>query len=250
MRLLERQYPFGIGRQTWPFFAIGALGVLLLAFPFDRRLSVAGTGLPDGVREFFFVITDIGLAEWILVPSLILFLITAPLAYAMRSKPKPHRALAQMAQLYAFIFLGVGIPSLAANIIKRIVGRGRPEVYDSAGSFSFDHFINDWTYQSFVSGHSATIFASAFVISFLAPRWFWPAIIVAILVGISRVIVGAHYPTDVIGGAIVGTIGAYAVRNLFAARRVIFEYRPGGTVGLRAFAAVSRLVRKRDRTRS
>ena len=85
---------------------------------------------------------------------------------------------------------------------------------------------------------------------FLAPRWFWLALAVAVLVAISRVIVGAHYPTDVLGGAIVGTIGAYVVRNVFASWRALFEYRPDGTVGLRSFAAVSRLVRRRDRTRS
>jgi undecaprenyl-diphosphatase len=250
MRLLESPYPFGIGRRTWPLFALGALAVLLLAFPFDRELSVAGTGLPESIRSFFFYITDVGVSDWILYPSAALFAISALLAFAMRSKPKPSRALAQLAQLYAFVFLGVAIPGLAANLVKRIVGRARPELYDSAGSFSFEHFVNDWTYQSFVSGHSTTIFAVAFVLSFLAPRWFWPAMVLAVLVAISRVIVGAHYPTDIIAGAIVGTIGAYLVRNLFASRRILFEYRPDGTVAVRPFAAVSRLVRKRDRTRS
>lgn len=250
MRFLEAPYPFGIRRQTWPLFALGALAVLLIAFPFDRRVSVWGTGLPDNVRWFFFYITDIGLAEWILYPSAFLSAASGLLAVAMRSKPKPYRALVQMTQLYVFVFLGVGLPGLIANIIKRIVGRGRPEVYDAAGTFSFDHFFNDWTYQSFVSGHAATIFAVAFVIGFLAPRWFWLALVVAVLVAVSRVIVGAHYPTDVLGGAIVGTIGAYVVRNVFASRRVLFEVRPDGTIGLRPFAAVSRLVRRRGRTRS
>jgi undecaprenyl-diphosphatase len=249
MRFLESPYPFGIRRHTWPLFALGALAVLLIAFPFDRRLSIWGTGLPEGVRGFFFAITDIGLADWILIPSAFLFAASGLLALAMRKKPKPHLALVQMTQLYAFVFLGVGLPGLLANIIKRIVGRGRPEVYDSAGTFSFDYFINDWTYQSFVSGHTATIFAVAFVIGFLAPRWFWVALAVAVLVAISRVIVGAHYPTDVLGGAIVGTIGAYLVRNLFASRRVLFGYRADGTVRLRSFAAVTRIVRRRGRTK-
>ena len=250
MRFLESPYPFGIRRQTWPLFALGALAVVLIAFPFDRGLSVWGTGLPDAIRGFFFAITDIGLADWVLIPSALLFAISGLLALAMRKKPKPHRALVQMTQLYAFIFLGVGLPGLLANIVKRIVGRGRPEVYDSTGAFSFEHFINDWTYQSFVSGHAATIFAVAFVVGFLSRRWFWFALALAVLVAISRVIVGAHYPSDVLAGAIVGTLGAYVVRNLFASRRVLFEYHPDGTVGLRSFAAVTRLVRRRGRTRS
>jgi membrane-associated phospholipid phosphatase len=248
MRDLHRPYPFGIDGRTWPWFALGALVLVALAFPFDRALSVAGTGLPDPIRAFFFAVTDIGLSEWILVPALVLFLITALLALAMRSRPVPHRALVQMSQLYAFIFIGVGFPGLVASIIKRLVGRGRPEVYDTSGAFGFESIFNDWTHQSFVSGHTVTIVATAFVIGFLSPRWFWPALAVAAIVGVSRVIVGAHYPSDVIGGAIVGALGVYLVRNAFASRRILFEPMPDGTIRLRPFAAVKRLARRRDRT--
>ena len=91
MRLLERPYPHGIGRRNWLLLALGVLGALLIAFPFDRRLSLAGTGLPDSVRGFFFAITDIGLAEWVLYPSAVLFVaLRAPCAGdAEQAKAQP-----------------------------------------------------------------------------------------------------------------------------------------------------------------
>lgn len=248
MALLDPPYPFGLGRRTWPLAVLAVLAVVLVALPFDYVLAQWSIGLPESVRSFFFWITDVGLSEWVLVPSLVLLAMSALLAFVMRSRPRPHRALVQMAQLYAFIFLAVGVPGLLANIAKRIVGRARPEVAEEAGPFVFDHFINDWTHQSFVSGHAATIFAVAFVVGFLSRRWFWPALAVAVLVGVSRVVVGAHYPSDVIGGAVIGTLGAYAVRSLFASRRILFERRADGSVRVRPFAAVSRLARRPGRT--
>jgi undecaprenyl-diphosphatase len=44
----------------------------------------------------------------------------------------------------------------------------------------------------------------------------------AILIAISRVVVSTHYPSDVIGGAVVGGFGALLIRNWFAERRLCF----------------------------
>jgi membrane-associated phospholipid phosphatase len=67
----------------------------------------------------------------------------------------------------------------------------------------------------------------------------------AALIAISRVIIGAHYPSDVVGGAVLGTLGAYAVRNFFAERRWVFRVRPDGRIVRRRLAAVQRLLRAR-----
>ena len=52
----------------------------------------------------------------------------------------------------------------------------------------------------------------------------------AVIIALSRVIIGAHYPSDVIAGAFVGTVGALLVRNFFAARGRGFAVRPNEAV--------------------
>ena len=64
-------------------------------------------------------------------------------------------------------------------------------------------------------------------------------------IAVSRVVLGAHYSTDVVGGAVVGTLGAYLVRRAFATRRWMFEVRQDGTIARRPLAALRRLLRRR-----
>ena len=67
---------------------------------------------------------------------------------------------------------------------------------------------NEW---SFPSGHSAFFFAMATAIYLYNKKWGIGFFLVAILMNISRVIAGVHYPSDIIGGAIIGIIVAYVV---------------------------------------
>lgn len=241
---LSRRWPAGLNRSNWWLFALAVLLVVVGLVWFDRGLSEAAERLPPAVIGFFGWITDYGLSDWVLIPSLLLTLLTAGLALVIR-KWTPHLALFEMAQLYGFIFVGVGLPGLISNLIKRSIGRGRPDVYEPGNFFDFQHFLNDSTFQSFPSGHTTTSFALAFVVGFLSRRWLVPLLVIAVLVGLSRVIIGAHYPTDVVGGIVVGTLGAYLVRNFFADRGWLFRRAPDGTVRLRGFAATRRLVRSR-----
>jgi undecaprenyl-diphosphatase len=244
---LSKPWPLGLSRTTWRRFALAFAILLAVVVWFDPWLSATARAWPHPVNDFFAAITDYGLSDWILIPSLFLMALCGGLALLMRRKWAPRLALIEMTQLYAFIFIGVGLPGLASNLIKRTIGRGRPELFDQVGSLNFQNIVNDWTYQSFPSGHTTTAFAFACVVGFLSRRWFLPLLLVAAVIGISRVAVGAHYPTDVLGGIIVGTLGAYAVRAFFAARGWLFAYRPDGSIALRPFAATRRLARSRKK---
>ncbi len=67
---------------------------------------------------------------------------------------------------------------------------------------------NGW---SFPSGHSAFFFAMATAIFLYNKKWGIGFFLAAILMNINRVIAGVHYPSDIIGGAIVGMAVAYIV---------------------------------------
>ncbi len=111
------------------------------------------------------------------------------------------------------MLLAIGIGFLFTNvIIKNAVQRVRPynasEVYQKFHSFAGGRVESEY---SFPSGH-ATISTTAMFSFFLGlnKKWSWIGLVFAFLVGISRLYLMVHYPTDVIAGFIVGSLSATA----------------------------------------
>lgn len=74
---------------------------------------------------------------------------------------------------------------------------------------------NEW---SFPSGHSAFFFAMAMAIYLYNKKWGVWFFVGAILMNLSRIITGVHYPSDILGGIIVGILVAYATFYLVEKR--------------------------------
>lgn len=73
---------------------------------------------------------------------------------------------------------------------------------------------------SFPSGHTGVFFAVASVLFLTQPKKIGvPAVILAALVGFSRLYVGAHYPTDVLGGAVIGCFTGWAAWRMVYRRK-------------------------------
>lgn len=103
--------------------------------------------------------------------------------------------------------VSIGLGALCTNVcLKNLVQRTRPYVVNDQLNVLIN-FPHDY---SFPSGHTCASFAVATVIFCLLPRKYGvPAIIFASLIAISRLYVGVHYPTDILGGLIIGVSAAF-----------------------------------------
>jgi membrane-associated phospholipid phosphatase len=206
--------------------AIAAL-IFIMVFIDVAAIRVARQSPAWLIASFRFV-TDFGLAGWFLVPLggalLLIALVTSPSLSRMS-----QLVLASLSVRLGFLFLAIALPGLVVAIVKRIVGRARPLVAGE-DAFLYKFFLWRVEYASFPSGHATTAFAAA--VAFGA---FWPRLrpllwSYAIVIALSRVIVTAHHPSDVVAGAIAGAVGALLVRDWLAARRLGFSIRADGAV--------------------
>ena len=116
----------------------------------------------------------------------------------------------------AFVVPGVVLlADLAASGLKVATDRPRPEE-TLAG---IDVLVTSPSTASFPSGHAATSFAAAVVLSLALPALAPAFVALAAAVGVSRLYVGVHYPLDVVGGAILGAAVATALLLLARALR-------------------------------
>ncbi len=89
--------------------------------------------------------------------------------------------------------------------IKPLVDRLRPYEVDTALKIIIPHLSDG----SFPSGHTCASFASVFAISKYYKKWSVPLYVFAVLMGLSRLYLCVHFPTDVIAGALLGTLFGY-----------------------------------------
>lgn len=230
--------PYG---TLWPLsrLAIGTLATIVVLaaamWLLDARAIAEHGALPLWLVLVFDEITDFGKAEWFLVPAGVLLV-----ALAAAASPRIGRignlVLISLAVRVGFVFVAVALPSLFATVIKRIIGRARPLRVPGADVY-FHPFAWRADYASLPSGHSTTAFAAAVALGALFPRARVALWVYAAIIALSRVVLTAHYPSDVIAGAVVGACGALLVRRWYAARRLGFTIAADGAV--RAFPGPS-----------
>jgi undecaprenyl-diphosphatase len=110
---------------------------------------------------------------------------------------------------FVLTLLAVAAADGLACLLKAAIGAKRPAEPNALITIPHSH--------SFPSGHAATAFAAATVLSALLPRGAPGFLVLAAAIGYSRIYVGVHWPLDVVGGAVVGVVTALLL--LAVARR-------------------------------
>ncbi len=174
-----------------------AVGLTLIFIYGDIAISDylrAVTAQNPGLKSFFRIVTDYGNP---LYYAIFIFI----LLYGIIKKRKRILKLALI-----YILVQVIASGIITGGLKIAVGRPRPKPAAKYKSFKHDFFTESSEYKSFPSGHTTDAFSSAGVLwGFLSSYLFsFLAFGFSMLIGISRIFVGSHYPLDVLAGMAVG----------------------------------------------
>jgi len=110
-------------------------------------------------------------------------------------------------------YITVGISLISAitafEIIKRWTARLRPFL-----EFNVQHILSDYSY-AFPSGHTTIMFALATAVFFFNKKLAYFLYASGVIIGLARVAGGVHYPSDILGGAMLGVFTAVIVYKLW-----------------------------------
>src|SRR3954451_1165940 len=140
-------------------FLTTGIGIAIIVLMYALDATEIGWMPPRGTAWLrpIRILTDFGKSAyvlWMLAAILFVVAIMVPLA-----RGTARSVLIGFGTRILFIFFAVLLPVLTGEIIKDIVGRGRPFVGGQANAFNFSHFASSEAYASFPSGHATTAFA-------------------------------------------------------------------------------------------
>ncbi len=124
----------------------------------------------------------------------------------------------QTGKNWLLIAFSVLIAQFVCLAFKVILGRYRPELLFSEHLYGFHFLATKHAWTSSPSGHTTSAFATLFAIGY-ACRKYWLTVLLllcAAVIAISRVIITAHYPSDVIFGAYIGIITVVWLNAIFS----------------------------------
>ena len=204
-------------REKWrgPLFLFAVVAACVTSYEaVDVRAAFFCAGLGPRTKEIFEILTRLGISTPYLVATFAGFIY---FRFISRNKVLANAAV--------FLFAAVAVSGLANDLIKVLVGRSRPGLLISKGVYGFKPFTDTYLYASFPSGHSNTIASLCCGLILVAERFECVLLLIALAVMTSRVVVGAHFPSDVLFGAFLGVVITSLLAGWFEKRGLQISIR-------------------------
>lgn len=233
---------------------VAALAAVKILDPAMRwRPDVVDGSLAD---RFLTGLTSFGEGVEILVGSGVLLLALAAVDPGDLTRRLRGRLFA-VATTFGFVFASVAGSGLTASLIKNLFGRARPEQLVGDAVFQIHDAVFSSKWAAFPSGHATTAGASAAVLALLFPRWRGPILAAGAAIALSRIALGAHFPSDVAAGFALGAAFTLMLAQGLARRGLVFRTGADGRLRPRPEAGPSgwfdlfaRLLREKGLARS
>ncbi len=180
----------------------------------------------EGLVRYFKQITKLGSSGWILLVSGALALYLSTTQWSTYRRRERMRLINLHADT-TFVFFTTLFTGTSIWIIKNAIGRARPRLLEEFGHLYFDFGAFQAAFASFPSGHSTTFGTIGMAMALLMPkhRSFW--ICFGVLGASTRILVGAHYPSDAVSGLIYGAACVLLWARFLAQRGTMFRFNGG-----------------------
>jgi membrane-associated phospholipid phosphatase len=131
------------------------------------------------------------------------------------------------------VLLATILFTLFGQALKRVVNVPRPPQVLPESAFNL--IGPDWGQYSFPSGHAAMIFILAGVFSFTTTRTWLRCLLMslAFVVAVSRIVVGVHWPLDILAGMAIGWLAAWV--GLVISRNIRWGW---GAIATKIYGAI------------
>jgi len=184
-------------RQFLVFTALTLPACVLLILFFDQPLARFIHGHFGGGAPFFAALTatadKIHDALMTHVAGLPIIFLALGLAFAIGRYALKRRG----ATIFLILLLTHEFSMVLANVLKGSVHRLRPEVQFSTGYSGYGLWATGPHNDSFPSSHTAVYFSLFWPLAVAYPRWRGPLLVLPGLIGLGRLVLGAHYLSDV-----------------------------------------------------
>lgn len=211
--------------KVMPLVVITLLGVAAF-FLLDAQAGAMYGQWPEWIRRPSRFLTDLGKSWWIIVGT-VTIIVAGILVNRFSGREDRRRLGATAIQAASYVLISVVVAGLISNIFKRAIGRPRPELFGDHGLFSFNPFMHDADYESFPSGHATTCGALWTALALLFPPLRWPLLLIGLYLALTRVFVGAHFPSDVLVGFGWGMWFAFFLAVVYARHGIVFSHSNG-----------------------